>query len=191
MDKRDNLNSNRYHITTLFNDYNLFYYSYHSEHADFLHSPLEDGDRNVHQWPWVETAWTVTLTTCFALRSQRRYSSSWMDRVQVSGKETRKIYYRNDPVKYDLNFTTEIPLVFKRFGGTVWGLGERNKFKSRFYDFLSFPSYQYSYWCKIKYRIKINSYNKLNWHFLKINVHQLFHSNKKNYICSSSFFLSK
>ena len=98
----------------------------HSEHADFLHSPHESGDRNVHQWPWVETAWTVTLTTCFALRSQRRYSSSWMDRVQVSGKETRKIYYRNDPVKYDLNFTTAIPLGFKRFKGTVLGLRERS-----------------------------------------------------------------
>ena len=48
---------------------------------------------------------TVTLTTRFALRSQRRYSSSWMVRVQVSGEETRKIDYRNDPVKYDLNVT--------------------------------------------------------------------------------------
>ena len=47
---------------------------------------------------------TVTLTICFALRSQRRYSSSWMVRVQVSGEETRKIDYRNDPVKYDLDF---------------------------------------------------------------------------------------
>ena len=51
-----------------------------------------------------------------------------MDRVQVSGKETRKIYYRNDPVKYDLNFTSEIPLVFNRFNGTVLGLGERKRF---------------------------------------------------------------
>ena len=49
---------------------------------------------------------TVTLTTCFALRSQRRYSSSWMVRVQVSGEVTREIDYRNDPVKYDLNFLT-------------------------------------------------------------------------------------
>ena len=46
---------------------------------------------------------TVTLTTCFALRSQRRYSSSWMVRIQVSGEETRKTDYRNDPVKYDLD----------------------------------------------------------------------------------------
>ena len=49
-----------------------------------------------------------------------------MDWVQVSGKETRKIYYRNDPVKYDLNFTTAIPLGFKRFKGTVLGLRERS-----------------------------------------------------------------
>ena len=54
-----------------------------------------------------DRAETVTLTTCFALRSQRRYSSSWMVRVQVSGEETRKINYRNDPVKYDLNFTNK------------------------------------------------------------------------------------
>ena len=45
-----------------------------------------------------------------------------MGRVQVSGKETRKIYYRNDPVKYDLNSTITIPLVFIRFNGTVLGL---------------------------------------------------------------------
>ena len=46
-----------------------------------------------------------------------------MDRVQVSGKETRKINYRNDQVKYDLNFTTTIPIGFKRFKGTVEVLG--------------------------------------------------------------------
>ena len=51
-----------------------------------------------------------------------------MDRVQVSGKETRKIYYRNDPVKYDLNFTITIPLDFKRFKGNILGLGGRNSF---------------------------------------------------------------
>ena len=45
-----------------------------------------------------------------------------MDRVQVSGKETRKIYYRNDPVKYDLDLTIQIPLVFKRFKGNILGL---------------------------------------------------------------------
>ena len=53
-----------------------------------------------------DRAETVTLTTCFALRSQRRYSSPLMIQVQVSGEETRKIDYRNDPVKYDLNFLT-------------------------------------------------------------------------------------
>ena len=51
-----------------------------------------------------------------------------MDRVRVSGKETRKKYYRNDPVKYDLNYTTTFPLGFKRFKGTVLGLEERNSF---------------------------------------------------------------
>ena len=51
-----------------------------------------------------DRAETVTLTTRFALRSQRRYSSSWMVQVQVSGEETRKIDYINDPVKYDLSF---------------------------------------------------------------------------------------
>jgi len=50
-----------------------------------------------------------------------------MDRVQVSGKETRKIYYRNNPVKYDLNVTSEIPLVFKRFSGTVLGVRKRSQ----------------------------------------------------------------
>jgi len=51
-----------------------------------------------------DRAETVTLTTSFAPRSQHRYSSSWMVRVQVSGEEPRKIDYRNDPVKYDLSF---------------------------------------------------------------------------------------
>ena len=50
-----------------------------------------------------------------------------MDRVQVSGKETRKIYYRNDPVKYDLDLPTAIPLVFERFKGRVLGLDSRAK----------------------------------------------------------------
>ena len=47
-----------------------------------------------------DRAETVTLTTCFALRNQRRFSSSCMVRGQISGEATRKIDYRNDPVKY-------------------------------------------------------------------------------------------
>ncbi len=46
----------------------------------------------------------VTLTTRFTLRSQRRHSSSWVYRGQVSGGKLVEIYYRNDPVKYDLDF---------------------------------------------------------------------------------------
>ena len=66
-----------------------------------------------------DRAETVTLTTCFALRSQRHYSSSWMVRVQISGEETRQIDYRNDPVKYDLNFTTVFQGVFEWYERTV------------------------------------------------------------------------
>lgn len=52
-----------------------------------------------------DRAVTVTFTACFALRSQRLNASSWMVRVLVSGEETRKIVYRNDPVNNDLDFT--------------------------------------------------------------------------------------
>jgi len=45
---------------------------------------------------------TATLTACFTLRNQRLNSSSWVERRQVSGGKQVKIYYRNDPVKYDL-----------------------------------------------------------------------------------------
>ena len=51
----------------------------------------------------IDTIVTVTLTTCFTLRSQRLNSSSWLERKQVSGGKQVKIYYRNDPVKYDLD----------------------------------------------------------------------------------------
>jgi len=50
-----------------------------------------------------------------------------MDRVKVSGKETRKIYYRNDLVKYDLDLPSAIPLVYERFKVTVLGLDSRAK----------------------------------------------------------------
>lgn len=49
----------------------------------------------------------------FTLREQHRYSSSWMVRVQVSGKKLVKSNYRNDPVKYDLNFFFLIEAQFK------------------------------------------------------------------------------
>jgi len=45
---------------------------------------------------------TDTITACFTLRNQRLNSSSWVERRQVSGGKQVKIYYRNDPVKYDL-----------------------------------------------------------------------------------------
>ena len=70
-----------------------------------------------------------------------------MDRVQVSGKETRKMYCRNDPVKYDLNLTTQIPLVFKRFKGNILGLESfgrpvyiRNAHKISFVDLIDIAS---------------------------------------------------
>ena len=44
------------------------------------------------------------LTACFTLRGIRLISSSWLALVQASGRKLGKIYYRNDPVKYDLNF---------------------------------------------------------------------------------------
>jgi len=45
------------------------------------------------------------FTACFTLRGKRLVSSSWLALVQGSGRKLGKIYYRNDPVKYDLNFT--------------------------------------------------------------------------------------
>jgi len=51
----------------------------------------------------IDTIVTVTLATRFTLRSQRLNSSSRLERKQVSGGKQVKIYYRNDPVKYDLN----------------------------------------------------------------------------------------
>ena len=54
-----------------------------------------------------------TQKSCFTLRSQRRISSSWLVRVQVSGRKLVKIYYRNDPVKYDLNLFQLRKVVFE------------------------------------------------------------------------------
>ena len=50
----------------------------------------------------IETVETATLTACLTLRNQRLNSSSWVERRQVSGEEQVNIYFRNDPMKYDL-----------------------------------------------------------------------------------------
>ena len=45
------------------------------------------------------------FATCFTLRGGRLVSSSRVDCVQASGRKLGKIYYRNDPVKYNLEYT--------------------------------------------------------------------------------------
>jgi hypothetical protein len=57
---------------------------------------------NGPQWLRADTTQVATIATCFTLRSQRHYSSSRVDWRNVSGGKQVKIYYRNDPVKYDL-----------------------------------------------------------------------------------------